>query len=261
MKAASMTLPDNPAASPNPIDAFLDEAQETLVAAFATHEVAMVVARAERDGDSFRISDFKAFRTGGDIVDLAVPRAIVSGSGPVHRTYASLQELAEDYIATTLGHRPQPFCTDGDVTLHAGGHVAQPIDWSARQVHETEELKKALHDDKQPILAALKAIGAAVVTITYDGEGDSGQIDDITAHTTDNTEVNLDVPFVGPAANSSTLRNAIDDLAWQCLQALHDGFENNEGGCGEIIIDVATGGITVDHNDRIVELNNTVTEL
>ena len=37
------------------------------------------------------------------------------------------------------------------------------------------------------------------------------------------------------------LQEALDDFAWAVLDAYHDGFENNDGGFGTIVIDVAEG--------------------
>ena len=61
--------------------------------------------------------------------------------------------------------------------------------------------------------------------------------------------------------NYTSLSDALDDFAWTILQAWHGGFENNEGGYGAITIDATNGTVTIDHNDRVIDVDNTVTEV
>ncbi len=70
----------------------------------------------------------------------------------------------------------------------------------------------------------------------------------------------LDLDAAGPTSYGS-LTEGLDAFAWSVLDLYHAGFENNEGGFGSIEIDVAKGAITVDHNDRIVEVCNSMMEV
>jgi hypothetical protein len=96
------------------------------------------------------------------------------------------------------------------------------------------------------------------VVAAYDGEGDSGQINDITATAADESEVSLEGLPCGP---DTLLADELDDFAWQCLGAYHGGFENNDGGYGDVTIDVTEGKVYIDHNDRFVDVTNTTSEV
>jgi hypothetical protein len=118
---------------------------------------------------------------------------------------------------------------------------------------------------KAALLAALKKTRAASVTIVYDGEGDSGQIGDIAAKSAAGRAVKLSgtvsLDLDGQLKEYASLEEAIEPFAWDVLYAYHGGFENNEGGYGTITIDVAKGTVTIDHNDRIIDVFNTMTEV
>jgi hypothetical protein len=45
------------------------------------------------------------------------------------------------------------------------------------------------------------------------------------------------------------------------LGLYHDGFVNNDGGFAAIAIDAEKATVTIDHNDRITDVDNTVTEV
>jgi hypothetical protein len=120
---------------------------------------------------------------------------------------------------------------------------------------------------KRNLLKALAARRIATVEINYDGEGDSGQIQDIVAVDAGNAHVPLDRPVTMALSEGNeptryqSLSEAIDDFAWTVLQEYHGGFENDSGGCGTIVIDVAKGIVTLDHNDRYTDVINTTTEV
>jgi hypothetical protein len=120
---------------------------------------------------------------------------------------------------------------------------------------------------KRALLEALAAQRIATVGITYDGESDSGQIEDIVALDAGNVPVPLDLPVnislpesAEPTRHQS-LSEAIEHFAWRVLQEYHGGFENDDGGFGQIVIDVAEGTVTLDHNDRYTDFISTMTEV
>jgi hypothetical protein len=258
-----MTTPTAPELSPDSIATYLDEAKRAIASAFAAHDVTLVLAEVSVFGTSKLITDFKACRRPDGTVDLAATPPIASGIEEHHRTFDHVQALAEDFILTTLRYRSDPFLTSGKVTLHADGDLAQPIDWAAKSAHEREERKKAIRARTALIATALKDLGADAATITYDGEGDSGQIEDISARTAANAEVDLNVPLPDPGnpERFTSLRNALNDLAWQALDALHSGYELGSGGFGEIVLSVRTATLTVEHSDRIYDVTTTTTEI
>ena len=119
---------------------------------------------------------------------------------------------------------------------------------------------------KRAMLKALRKCGIATVSIAYDGEGDSGQIRDIFAFDTEKRDVRTNDPvrlalYAGKAAaDYASLYEALDDFAWLLLAHFHAGFEIDDGGYGTITIDVTGRGVTLSHNDRVIEAVNTYTE-
>ncbi len=138
-------------------------------------------------------------------------------------------------------------------------------DWLAELQAQELRQRDRLPAAKAKIVAALKKTRAAIVTIEYDGEGDSGQIETIIAIGYTGKPVKLrgkvTLDLHGKAREYNTLEEALDDFAWLVLRVYHGGFENNEGGFGTISIDVAKASITLDHNDRVIELSNSVAEV
>jgi hypothetical protein len=259
----SPATPDTQQPPPaNPIHAQLDQSKKVLMAALALHAVTKVKADITTDGRGDpQVANIVATKDNGTVVDLAAGTPITAmRDGREHR-FDSLEAFVADYFSGELQHRPEPFLIDGTLDFHAEwGGLSQPISWEQRWAHEAQQKREALQTAKVPILSALAALGVAHVVITYDGEGDGGQIDTIIATSADEQEISLDVHF-GGADEKRTLRDAIDDLGWGCLDAYHAGFEINDGGYGEITIDVAEGTLTIDHNDRVVDVSNTVSEV
>ena len=68
------------------------------------------------------------------------------------------------------------------------------------------------------------------------------------------------VPASHPLLYGS-LSEALEDFAWMLLFEYHCGFENNDGGYGLIVIDTRETAITIDHNDRVTDVVNTLTEV
>ena len=114
----------------------------------------------------------------------------------------------------------------------------------------------ALDKTKAVLIALLKANGIARVTAEYDGGGDSGQINAITAQ--NEAGQPIDVSALGPFSHGErtfdTIHEFIDEFAWDCIEASeHSGFFNNEGGYGEFKFDVATGRVWMEHTDFITD--------
>ena len=114
--------------------------------------------------------------------------------------------------------------------------------------------------NKAAILAALAAAAITSVVVTFDGSGDSGQIESVEARTRDaqaelpTTDVTIGSPLwdgSGVETRTLPLREAIEQLAYDLLEDTHDGWEINEGAFGEFTFDVAEGSIRLDYNERI----------
>ena len=104
--------------------------------------------------------------------------------------------------------------------------------------------------------------GVTVVVVTFDGYGDSGQIENIEAKAGDEVaalpsgEVEITSAVWGEAEldrTTMTVRDAIERLAYDFLEETHDGWENSDGAYGDFTFDVAERTITLDYNERHME--------
>lgn len=125
---------------------------------------------------------------------------------------------------------------------------------SADSANEPRDQNKAI------IFAALAAAGIHRVTVGYDGSGDSGQIDAIEAWDADDQRIPLPLEPKLPSANprqtsEKNLESAVEDLAWDYLEQLYSGWENNDGACGTFVFDVLKRTVTLEHNERFTDVN------
>ena len=114
--------------------------------------------------------------------------------------------------------------------------------------------------NKAALFAVLRDAGITGIHVHFDGYGDSGQIEGVTAFGADGTECPLpDLPvtirkiYFGqdePEVLSEPLAEAIETLVYAFLESTHGGWENNEGAFGEFSFEVAAGSITLDYNER-----------
>lgn len=86
------------------------------------------------------------------------------------------------------------------------------------------------------------------LTVHYSGSGDSGQTDDVTTQPASRSDLLDEVMQSG-----KTIRDAVDEFAWDGIESNEGGFYNNDGGYGEIIFDVKDRTITMAHNNYITE--------
>jgi hypothetical protein len=113
--------------------------------------------------------------------------------------------------------------------------------------------------NKDRLFAALAEGGVTRVVVTFDGQGDSGQIEDVTAFEGD-TEVALPKAPVeiitlhygadAPNMEISPAADAVESLVYHLLSSTHGGWENNEGAYGEFVFDVEEGAIALEFNAR-----------
>lgn len=112
--------------------------------------------------------------------------------------------------------------------------------------------------NKATLFAALKSHDITQVVVEFDGYGDSGQVENVEA-TSNDTIIALpddvvELSFARHGGSSDTrsesLREAIESMAYDCLEATHCGWENNDGPYGEFIFRVGDAAITLDYNER-----------
>lgn len=115
--------------------------------------------------------------------------------------------------------------------------------------------------NKAAVFDTLAAAGISSVNVTFDGEGDSGQIESIDAykeesgdpHPLPETAVEIQqASWNAEKLDASTcpLREAIERLCYDYLEISHGGWENNDGACGEFQFNVRARTIDLEFNAR-----------
>ena len=115
--------------------------------------------------------------------------------------------------------------------------------------------------NKARLFAFLASANITRVTVLFDSEGDSGQIEDITAFSDDaqvalpgGKVASLDLPYGETRAveRRHSAELALETMTYDLLREKHAGWENSDGAYGEFTFDVATGTITLDYNERFM---------
>jgi hypothetical protein len=119
--------------------------------------------------------------------------------------------------------------------------------------------------NKSTVFAALAAASITTVSVAFDGGADSGQINEVVAKKADTAvelpDVQIDFQGVDWNGNKLTtspcsLADAIEALCFNYLCQEHGGWENNDGGQGEFLFDVAEQRIELDFNQFYTESTN-----
>jgi hypothetical protein len=132
-------------------------------------------------------------------------------------------------------------------------------DFSKRYQDHTKAVAEANVLNKAAVFDALVAAEVTRVTAEFDGEGDSGQLNDIAAYSGE-TRVTLPLTSItlhqarlntnGLTTHTATLKNAVETLSYDYLEQEYAGWENNDGAYGEFIFDVAAREIHLEMNVR-----------
>lgn len=109
--------------------------------------------------------------------------------------------------------------------------------------------------DKSAVFDLLAEIGIHTVTVAFDGYGDSGQIEGIEAFNAESNPAvlpdNRPVRFQG---EETSLREAIETMAYAYLEAAHGGWENDDGAFGTFVFAVPDRTIALEHNARFTDV-------
>jgi hypothetical protein len=126
----------------------------------------------------------------------------------------------------------------------------------------SQALAEANTINKDAFFEVLTTAGITTVCVEFDGEGDSGQIGDITAHSGDADvplpELSLTLSRASYGAGKldsrqTALREAIETLCYDILSQEQGGWENNDGAFGEFTFDVANRKIELEFNTRFTD--------
>lgn len=119
--------------------------------------------------------------------------------------------------------------------------------------------------NKSALFSVLSAAGITRVDVSFDGYGDSGQIESIDAKAdrtnTPLPEATVTLAIFGwrdtdPTERTLSIRDAIEHFVYDCLAQTHGGWENNEGAFGTFVFDVADQSITLDYNQRFEDIES-----
>jgi hypothetical protein len=113
--------------------------------------------------------------------------------------------------------------------------------------------------NKDRLFDGLVVAGITHVTVTFDGEGDSGQIERIAAWAGE-AEVEfpaVEIPYAALTWDNPevemrqlSLQDVAEQLAYDFLSDTHGGWENNDGAYGEFCFDAAARTIHLEFNER-----------
>jgi hypothetical protein len=138
-------------------------------------------------------------------------------------------------------------------------------DFMASYQNHQKAIAEANAINKNAVFDALAATEISSVTVTFDGEGDSGQIEEITAHAGDNPQplpdTQIEIQYVAWGSgkldsSQSPLREAIEKLCYDFLEQEHGGWENNDGAFGEFTLDVAARTVDLEFNGRYTDVHS-----
>jgi hypothetical protein len=136
-------------------------------------------------------------------------------------------------------------------------------DWRKQSERRADLAAQLRIGTKAHLFDALAAAGIARVTVDFDGEGDSGQIEDIAALDPAGKPIKLPpdqltvetAKFDGTGADTATrpLRDVIENLCYELLEEHHDGWEINDGSFGAFEFDIPHRSVTLTFNGRFTD--------
>jgi hypothetical protein len=133
--------------------------------------------------------------------------------------------------------------------------------WEAETKIQRAAIARKVAVAKITLFDILDSHGIAFVTVGFDGSGDSGQIDEISAH--DETgivelpdvklpAIDIETPEPEAGTNDMSITDVIETLAYDLLEYEHNGWENNDGAYGEFRFDTADRSVTLRYHERFV---------
>lgn len=119
-------------------------------------------------------------------------------------------------------------------------------------------------DIRAKLLKKFQEIGVSQIEVSYSGYGDSGQLDDITTTPAKVPlrEIEFDTityPWRPGEVIQRKLGEAFEDFIWDEITSRYGGFENNDGGQGELTWDITDNTITLDHSWNIMTTEDAAT--
>lgn len=153
------------------------------------------------------------------------------------------------------------------MTIHLPGRAAPAPEISpelarilADQAGRDSALATLRATNKEALFDGLRLVGIAHVLVTFDGSGDSGQIQSINARSDADQSVTLlaaEISFAGIGWQTKAqidrrvdLEQAVEELVYDFLSDTHSGWQDNDGAYGEFCIDARARSIYLEFNER-----------
>lgn len=133
--------------------------------------------------------------------------------------------------------------------------------------------KELISFNKGILLEVLSASAVATATVTYSGAGDEGQVNEVCTEPCIDLSVQISMLHERAAHQAErgwirhqefkamSIEDALTAFAEHVIWQNHSGYEINDGGHGELVMDCQGGRAWLDHHDCYVETEQTVTEL
>jgi hypothetical protein len=122
--------------------------------------------------------------------------------------------------------------------------------------------------NRELLIGTLKALNITEVRVNYEGGGDSGDVMDFDVipesslpllesekldyHAVHGEFIDGHYQYLS-SIQSKSLNEALTDIALSWVELHHSGWENNDGGQGVILIDVAGNRCDLNHTEFYVE--------
>ena len=132
-------------------------------------------------------------------------------------------------------------------------------EWKTLSALGTQLEAELFQTNKATLFSALERAGVTRIVVTFDGYGDSGQIENVVAKAGDDDIVmpNAMIEFATtvwgqpePERSFVTVTAAVESLAYDALERTHGGWENNDGAYGEFCFDASARCIHLEFNER-----------
>ena len=128
---------------------------------------------------------------------------------------------------------------------------------------------QAQEKNREILINGLKAQGITVATVDYSGAGDSGDTCDLAVQPVELlaslSEIKVkqhvvDVQYLGYSQRACSMREtevaldeAVRDFAMRWVDSLYGGWENDDGACGTVTINVHDNAIHLEHTTYYTE--------
>lgn len=131
-------------------------------------------------------------------------------------------------------------------------------------------MKNISPQKRSELVETLRSAGVTNVCVSFDGSGDSGSIDHVGLYGADNKSVSVSqtivYPFLHSEYNDGTwkytttekevpIAEALEQLCYDMLEETGIDWYNNDGGYGQLSIDIETGEVSLEVNTRYTEVN------